>query len=174
MLPITHLTVSLNKLNADYLRVGQPPEDQLRICKHALLEVCGWSEEAQDNILLACAARITDVTLKSLAEEKIKKNSGFSNDGNFAPLLGLIIGFQGLSVVRTHLRTVGTWFGVMENALNNLKSPRNAHAHTHFDHTSAAKMQHLQQSPAILLNVAQQLHDGLLELEIDLQRRGYC
>jgi len=174
MLPITHLAASLNKLNADYLLTGQPPEHQLRICKHALLEVCGWSEEAEDSILLACASRITDVDLKAHAEWKIKNNSGFSNDGNFAPLLGLMIGLQGLSSVRAHLRNVGVWFAVMENALNNLKSPRNAHAHTHFDHTNLAKMQHLQQSPAVLLNIAQHLHDGLLELETELQARGYC
>src|SRR5262245_144151 len=118
MISISHLSSSLNKLNSDYLIVNQPTEDQLRICKHALLEVCGWSEEAQDSILHACAAKIADQHLKDLAEQKIKANSGFHNDGNFAPLLGLMIGLQGLSSVRAHLRNVGTWFAVMENALN--------------------------------------------------------
>lgn len=174
MLSITHLENSLNKLDADYLRTGQPPEDQLRICKHALLEVCGWSEEAQDSILLACAAMIGDPDLKTHAEAKVKANSGFHNEGNFAPLLGLMVGLQGLSNIRAHLRHVGTWFSVMENALNNLKKPRNAHAHSHFVSTDPDKMHHLGQSPAVLLTIAKQLHDGLVELENELRARGFC
>lgn len=134
----------------------------------------GWSEEAQDSILHACAIRIADPDLLILAKARIKKNSGFHNDGNFAPLLGLLIGLQGLSTVRTHLRMTGVWFSTMENALNVLKDPRNTHAHSHFVGSDTNKTQHLVRSPAVLLTEAQKLYDGLLELENDLRARGYC
>jgi len=77
--------------------------------KHALLELCGWIEEAEDYIIQSCATKLSDADLKGLVEKRIKFNSAFHFTDNFLPLLALVIGLTKYELIQDKLTANGMY-----------------------------------------------------------------
>lgn len=174
MLANTDLLASLNTLQGLYsAALGQPAAEQKRICKYALLELCGWVEEAQDHILHACTAKLSDPDLIAIINNRVKRTHGFHPDDHFLPMLGLVIGLHNYEIVRANLLLTTPLFQPAMQLLASLKVPRNTHAHTHFVGTNASALG-LLNAPSILLADANTLNVGFTALENELVAAGFC
>jgi hypothetical protein len=175
MLPNTDLLASLWVLDGLYAASsGRPPDEQLRICKYGVLELCGWIEEAQDFVVNGCAAKLSDQDLKDIINERVRRNYGFDADSHFLPLLGLVIGLHNYEAIRANLILTAPMFDPAMQALSTLKVPRNTHAHTHFTASNQAANLHLSgRQPRILIQEANKIHSGLCALEGALIAEGF-
>jgi hypothetical protein len=114
--------------------------------KLALLELCGWLEEIQDQALRQLASYwLTNCSADF--ERQIKGNYGFSYTKHFRELLGSLIGYKGVERVERRLEQhsdplKARIFLQMKNDLDNSISPRNTHAHT-FAGLKTAPLQNL-------------------------------
>lgn len=169
MLPNSELIQTLNELDRLYL-LSATPRDSLMHAKHALLELCGWIEEAEDYIVRSCANKLTDTTLKKCVEEKIKYNSAFHFENNFMPLLALVIGLTKYELMQNNLSATGRYFLPMVSLINAFKAPRNDHAHTHFEATKLTNAFLSGHAPSSLRQKAIDIHSGFCELEKCLKK----
>ncbi|SEN22587.1 hypothetical protein SAMN05216404_103139 [Nitrosospira multiformis] len=159
------LLVSLAELDRKYEEKRDP-----RYAKYALLELCGWIEEAQDHVMRACASKLTLDSFKKYVEEEIKRNSGFDINRNFYPLLSLIIGMRHFEQILVKLRSSGMYFLPFESAVKSLKPHRHTHAHTHYVENNSEKMLYISTaSPSVITQQARQIFFGLEELEAELK-----
>src|SRR3990172_5293959 len=104
MLSNAELIQSLDDLEVAFQNATTPRSSTM-FAKHALLELCGWTEEAEDHIIQRCANKLTDPALKKLVTEKTNKNSAFHFTDNFLPLLALVIGLQKYELIKSKLST---------------------------------------------------------------------
>ena len=167
MLTNAELIKSLDTLDVLYQNSTTPRESVMH-SKHALLELCGWVEEAQDEIVRNCAKRINDPALIKLVHEKIDGNSQFHFHNNFIPLLGLVIGLIKFSELESKLLNNGRYYLGCQSNINNLKKPRNTHAHTHFENSRISNS--LLFAPSRTKQMAKEIYLGLDELERFLRR----
>lgn len=166
MLANTDLMLSLTELDGMYNAAMTLPVDaQKRICKYALLELCGWMEQAQDFVVNSCIAKIPDADLRDIVEDKLRRTYGFDKK-DFLPILGLTIGFQNFAVVRANVAATTPDFDIAMNIFASLRSPRNEHAHTHFSGgaASAATLR----APSLVIVDAQKVYSGLAALQAEL------
>ena len=97
MLSNSELILSLDALDRLF-QASQSPRDSLMHSKHALLEFCGWIEEAQDELLRKCAAKLLDPADVKLVDERIQKNYTFIF-GKFRELISLVIGLNKYKII---------------------------------------------------------------------------
>jgi len=170
MLSNAELIQSLDELEKIY-QLSTTPRDSKMHAKHALLELCGWIEEAEDYVVLGCAKKLTDTTLKDLVEEKTKFNSAFHFEKNFVPLLALVIGLTKFEQIKNKLTNTGIYFSSLVTTINSLKTPRNDHAHTHFESTKLNINNFLTgHAPSSLKQKANDIYLGFCELERCLKK----
>lgn len=169
MLSNNELLQSLNELERLFQAATNPRDSKMH-AKHALLELCGWIEEAEDHIVLNCSRKIIDQDLKSIVEKRVKFNSSFEFDEKFLPLLGIVVGFQKYSVINSKLISTGRYFPNLLMNVNKLKIPRNNHAHTHFEDLRPSNniLQNL--GPSVIKQLASDIFEGFSELERSLKR----
>lgn len=106
------------------------PSLKMYYSKLALLELCGWLEQAMDDIILSCAKRCLRQTIHiSHIESEVKKNSAFDYEINFRSLLIKVIGLMNFE--KLEMQVSPTSLTVLKPKLNSLKPLRNSHAHTH-------------------------------------------
>ena len=135
--------------------------------KHALLELCGWIEEAQDDLVHNCALKLLDQDDLDLMKKKIKNNHTFFFD-NFRELIALVIGLSMYKKIHIKLMGSGSHYMQMIATINSLKDPRNSHAHTHFE--TQRPSNGILNAPSIFKKMASDVHLGLLELEVALKK----
>ena len=170
MLPNRELIQSLDELE-NLFQQATNPRDSLMHAKHAMLELCGWIEEAEDDLVLRCASKIPDSSLKSLIAKKVENNYAFHYEDKFLPLLGMVIGLQKYSQIKIKLQTTGTKFLSLSRNINDLKKPRNSHAHTHFDQSKQQSNQLLTGlGPSAVKQKALDIYLGFTELEKSLKK----
>lgn len=170
MLSNVELIQTLDELEKIY-QLSTTPRDFKMHAKHALLELCGWIEEAEDYIVLACANKLTDPTLKNIIADKTKFNSAFHFENNFVPLLSLVIGLTKFEHIKSKLSNNGIYFSSLVTTINSLKTPRNDHAHTHFESTKININNCLSgHAPSSLKQKANDLYLGFCELEKCLKK----
>lgn len=169
MLSNSELLLSLNELERLFQAATNPRDSKMH-AKHALLELCGWIEEAQDDLVLKCSKKILDPSLITLIEKKVKFNSSFEFDEKFLPLLGLVVGFQKYSVIQSKLTLHGKLFPTLSININKLRVPRNNHAHTHFEDSKPTNSIFQNLGPSSIKQLANDIYGGLLELERALKK----
>ncbi|MBU3639641.1 hypothetical protein [Polynucleobacter sp. AP-RePozz3-80-G7] len=160
MLQNSELLESLELLERLY--TDAPTKASLLHSKHALLELCGWIEEAQDAIVKGCAQKLLDDEEIEWIAQKIEDNHHFKV-GNFKNLISLVIGLNKYKEVHSNLSSTGLKYLPMIAAINSLVKPRNSHAHTHFE--EARPMSKTLQSPSVLRQEALKIYEGFCELE---------
>jgi hypothetical protein len=166
MLSNSELILSLDALDILF-QASKSPRDSLMHSKHALLELCGWIEEAQDDLVHNCALKLLDQDDLGLMKKKIKKNHTFLFD-NFRELIALIIGLSMYKKIHIKLMGSGSHYVQMIATINSLKDPRNSHAHTHFE--TQRPSNGILNAPSMLKKMASDVHLGLLELEVALKK----
>ena len=170
MLSNVELIQSLDDLEVAFQNATSPRASTM-FAKHALLELCGWIEEAEDYIVHNCATKLADPALVCLVKERVKNNFAFHFTNKFIPLLALVVGLAKYETIRIKLIANGMYFSGLETAINNLKDPRDKHAHTHFElGKSQINALLTGQSPNSLRQKAIDIYKGFCELEASLKR----
>lgn len=166
MLSNSELILSLDALDLLF-QASKSPRDSLMHSKHALLELCGWIEEAQDDLVHNCALKLLDQDDIGLMKEKIKRNHTFLFD-SFRELIALVIGLSKYKKIHMKLMGGSSHYVQMIATVNSLKDPRNTHAHTHFEIQRLSNG--ILNAPSMLKKMASDVHLGLLELEVALKK----
>jgi|APGre2960657373_1045057.scaffolds.fasta_scaffold15536_3 hypothetical protein len=101
--------------------------------KAALLDVCGWLEEAMDQVVIECANRcmLSTQRLQLIQKEYVGKTYGFEYQRHFEKMLAAVVGFRILEQAERQMG-LGTLMP-FTSALSSLVPLRNHYAHTHLD-----------------------------------------
>lgn len=102
--------------------------------KMALLELCGWIEEAIDTMLIDHIDRTVhslDIR-KTLKEEIIQRVYGFKYKDEFRPLMEKIVGAANFQKIITVLGKTRARDESLKNIFSELTKNRNRAAHTHW------------------------------------------
>ena len=134
--------------------------------KLALLELCGWLEAVQDEIVLSYGqSRLTEEkNLKFLEKTIVGKTFGFDYKSQFRFMLIKVIGLTKVETIENELKTEGT-FPILVSQLGSLYSLRNRAAHT-----TIAGVMPIYNAPSTMLTYLNHLHPILCELEQKLNR----
>ena len=136
--------------------------------KLAVLELCGWLENAQDELIKGSAARcILISTNMDLVNERIKRTYGFEYTGNFRPLLIQIVGLSKLERIEGQFDATGS-LSKYRSLLSKLKDPRNKVAHNH-----TTGLMPTIDAPSVVRKDLEELFKYLRELERIL-KRAHC
>ena len=157
---LSNITIlqTLNDLDSSF-KTSIPPLDSF-YSKLALLEVCGWIEEAMDEIWLNCLRyKIKNTNHQDLIEKSIKDNSAFDYEKNFKKILLLIIGL--MNIEKLEKKVDAHKFQQLKSELGNLKKSRNSAAHTHFQVGITPSFD----APSTTLRRFQRVYDGLVDIE---------
>ena len=137
------------------------------LAKLAIIEVCGWIEEAQDKVLERALSRcVKETANKKKFEKKLEDNSGMSYDGNFKLLVVSMVGYHGCE--RIEKACDRSKFGNFQRELNLFKKSRNSLAHTHVKGTQLRF-----DAPDKTIHNFDKVYDGLVEIESAMKRCGY-
>lgn len=98
--------------------------------KLAILELCGWIEEAMDEcITSAYAGRLKHKANRKFIEAKVRRNFGFDYDRNFKPMIVALVGILGFEKISNGINA--DVFKRLKDDLDELKKARNSLAHTY-------------------------------------------
>ena len=129
MVRVDEIEKTLRRLNELFQKEENSDLDNCLFSKLALLEFCGWIEFALDDVIKEFSSKASlSSKNQKYVDEQIKRNSGFSYDKHYKPLLIKLIGiinYQKLEVAIDGL----------VSTLNYLYKARNDAAHTHTTHT---------------------------------------
>jgi len=165
---IDQTLLSLHSLFDSGLRTGCSVKTLNYYCKLAIIELCGWIEQAMDEIVLDSAARSGIAGITEI-RTKVDKTYSFDYDDAFRPLLLLLIGFKQCEQIESKLNgTAASNFPSMRSLLSNLRPHRNSHAHTHLLSTTPQIL-----APSSIRGQLRQIANGLAEIENELIALGY-
>jgi hypothetical protein len=119
---------NLDRLHSASLLAGPHPLASTHYAKLAIVEYCGWIEEALDTI----AKRAVRGKLRSHREldDCIRKNHGFDFDDNFLKMMRQIVGLSACEELLDGLQSDGS-DAVIRAEFNKLKIRRNNAAHVY-------------------------------------------
>lgn len=127
--------------------------------KLAHLELCGWIELAQDEIVLWVANKyIKNNKNLRVIKETVKRNSNMGYDNNFKSMLKEVIGLIGFEKLENNVDI--THKSILEIELENLKITRNSHAHTNIKNCTLTL-----DAPSTNLSRMEKIYDALKEYE---------
>ena len=132
MLPVIQLLRNLKVYENSYTLVTGNLRAELLISKLAILDVCGWVEEAMDELVNDSAVR-SNLTLKRISTVKlkiVKRTYGFHYENHFEKMLISIIGFKNLEIIEN---AIPNEIAIFDSNLSQLNTLRNHYAHTHLD-----------------------------------------
>lgn len=132
MLSTVELHQNINVYQS-YYNAAQNIRELLLPSKAALLDVCGWLEEAMDRVVIDCAQRcnLSTVRLQSVQRDYVKRTYGFDYERHFEKMLTAVVGFKVLEQAETQIGA--TTLTPFTSALSSLVPLRNHYAHTHLD-----------------------------------------
>ena len=110
--------------------------------KLALLELCGWIEETQDQIIMDYLAlkSIEQTVIDKFKKEVIDRNYGFKYKENFRKMLIQTVGLISLKEIESELETNtnnNITLSEVKSLLGNIEKKRNDAAHTHLTGTTS-------------------------------------
>ncbi|MDM3851782.1 MAG: HEPN domain-containing protein [Aphanizomenon gracile PMC627.10] len=127
----TKIQKTLDDMDKFYNRTTDPNLKKY-YSKLALLELCGWIEQAIDDIVLQCAKRcIKNPSYLKLIKNDVKQISSFDYEKSFRDLLIKIIGLMNFEKLEKSVQPVS--LTTLKPKLDSLKPLRNSHAHTHIE-----------------------------------------
>lgn len=165
MLSTVELLLNIN-VYQNHFNAAQNIRELLLPSKAALLDVCGWLEEAMDSVVIDCAARcnLSPARLSSIQRSYIKRTSGFHYEVHFEKMLVAVVGFKILEQAEAQIGV--TTLTPFTSAISSLVPLRNHYAHTHLD-TAKPYPQNITSipSPSALIPFVTQAETALLSLE---------
>lgn len=128
-----HILKSIEGLDKRYNQalVSANPQDSIYYSKLAVLEYCGWLEEAFDIIVRrALKGKLKTQSYKQMLEDGIIGNNyGFQYKNNIRPMLIRAIGLSDMEKLEIALDRSGM-LPVLVSELESVKNDRNSAAHT--------------------------------------------
>jgi hypothetical protein len=157
---------SLRSLDRRYRGAAVSIEAQLA-SKGEVIEVCGWIEEAIDDLVRRTARRALSID-KSLKEvdEVIQGTYGFSYAEHVRPMLKRIVGLSGVEQIEAELGALA--LDRLRGVLGELKAVRNTNAHTHLKGATPRL-----DAPSLTTRRFHEVRHGLTELEKAIRKVGY-
>lgn len=132
--------------------------------KLALLEFCGWMEEAFDKVLKDYITHeITDTNCRNVAKEIIKRNYGFKFQ-NIVKLFCCIIGFKNWENIQSNINNDG-YLEIFMTTLNDNSKKRDTAAHT-----NTIGVTEIYNSPTITLHNYDKFEVIMRMIEEDVQK----
>jgi hypothetical protein len=157
----------INDLLKELQKLYDNPTDQTRkdyYSKLALLELCGWLELVQDEIIKHFSE--TKLTEQDNKEEIVKfvigKTYGFDYMDHFRPMIIKLIGYKETEAFEKKLKAAGQ-FQILRDQLSSLWALRNRAAHTSFVGVTMTY-----QSPSSMLTYLNSLYPILTTVETEL------
>lgn len=167
---ITDLEVRANLESLDQqFQASTSNTESLFCAKMAVIELCGWIEEAMDDIVMQCSARSLqktknhDYCLKTI----VGRNSGFGYKEHFRRMLMQVIGLIGVEKVES--ATDAAKFSALRSELGNLKVIRNQVAHTY----TKISVQVTLTAPSSLIPRLTTVYNGLKEFDREISNRQW-
>jgi hypothetical protein len=167
MISKQYIVPSLRALDAAY-QSAATPDDAERFAKLAIIELCGWIEEAMDEVIHRCSRRNLRVqqNLDYCDKEIVKTTYGFDYHKHFRFMLIRLIGVISVEVVESRVdqaKHVG-----LKSTLGNLRVVRDSVAHTHLKGVTRTL-----DAPSVTMGNFQRVYDGLLDLYRTIRRVGW-
>lgn len=105
---------------------------KLIFSKIAILDVCGWVEEAMDQLVLDAAIRacLSNKRLTTIKERYIKNTYGFQYSKHFEKMMIAVVGYRILEKIEA---SKAAEINTLDGTLSQLTPLRNHYAHTHFN-----------------------------------------
>lgn len=172
MLSNAELTTNLQYFEDVYNAAPHDLRVMLLASKASILEVCGWVEQAMDQLVSDAAGRcaLSQKRIDWLNQSYISKTYGFTYQKHFEKMIVAVVGYRILEQAEI---SVGGAILAMNGSLTSLTPLRNHYAHTHFDHLNPfPKNMSAIPAPTAMNNHAQIVFVGLTELENQLSLLG--
>ena len=119
---------------------SNPDSQRILVCyaKLALLELCGWIEKAQDEIVLNYlqSKSVKEETKNDFKDDIVNKIHGFNYDTHFRKMLRHAIGVVELEKLETKLEEDQGSLNLMKEELRSIHKERNQAAHHHITETT--------------------------------------
>lgn len=134
-----HIQNNLLQLHRYYRKsfFGRNTSDNRKVLyysKLAIIELCGWTEESMDDIVLTCAKRcLTDTRNITDLEESIGRTWGFDYSSDFRKLLIQVMGLVNVETLERNIDQIQ--LQRMRTDFGHLKPDRNEYSHTHIKGT---------------------------------------
>lgn len=159
MIAKSYIMYNLKYIDRKYNSASNHKESLL-MSKLAIIELCGWIEESMDDIVLRTAKKwVKDPNnMKMVEKDIVKRTHGFDYVENFRPMLIRIIGL--INVERLEKSVDHVKFNRLKSLLPNLKTARNAEAHTHIKGITRTI-----NSPSITISQFPPVYEGLIEID---------
>jgi len=159
-----------NLKTLDALFAAETDQRKARLfAKLAVFELCGWTEEAVDALVVDSANRC----LKTKQHQKdvqghLKRLYGFDYLDHFKPILARVIGLYGFEHLEARLSTKRpSALPKLQAALSQLKPVRDSIAHTHS--TAAATVP----APSLVISLRRDIELGLKLLRSEMRSSGF-
>lgn len=126
-----HILDTLTDLEERYTQASTSSLEQIYYSKLAILEYCGWIEEAFDNIARRCVKnKLKTQPYKQMLEDSvIGGNHGFQYKTNIRPMMIKAIGLREMEKIEVYLKTSGK-LEILISELDAVKVDRDNAAHT--------------------------------------------
>lgn len=172
MLATTEISASLNELDA-YYKAESDPAKVLFFSKLALIELCGWTEEAMDQLVRDCANRCgLKPQHRSFIESVISRTYGFDYEKHFRQMMLHVVGLHVWHRLEAHLdQTKPAVLPSLIGSLAALKPMRDKSAHTHLVRTTPGATSAVN-APSFVIGEFQKISTGLQDVEGTLQFLG--
>ena len=157
---------TLQFVETRFASATSPLELQL-LSKLALLELCGWIEEAMDDLLLTAARTRLRIpgNLRTFEERTIDRNSSFEYEKFRSMMVGLV-GMVTVEMIESNADPAK--LQLLRTTLGILKTPRNMEAHMH----TAGTMRRID-APTLTRSRLAPVYKGLQEIEKLLGRATF-
>lgn len=171
MLSTQELLANLTYHESVYNNSGADLRMALLSSKSSILEVCGWVEQAMDQIVIDCSTRckLSPTRHESVKKKYIEKTYGFHYENHFEKMLIAVVGYKRLEAIENVVPVNN-----LQSILKNLTKLRNHYAHTHFDlgNPFPATLTSIP-TPSIMKNDAQSAATSLMQIENALINSGH-
>jgi hypothetical protein len=167
MISKQYIVPSLLALDAAY-RNAATQDDAERFAKLAIIELCGWIEEAMDEVVHRCSRRGLKETknLEYCPNDIVKTTYGFDYHKHFRAMLIRLVGIISVEVIESKVdpaKHVG-----LKSTLGNLRVVRDSVAHTHLKGVTRTL-----DAPSVTMGNFGRVYDGLLDLYRTMRRVGW-
>lgn len=161
----SYIKKNLKSLNYKYNN-AKTLSEPLYYSKLAIIELCGWIETTQDEIVTASVNRSVGAASNRIKiGELVTVNSGF-HEKNFKKMLVQVIGYKGLEQVEAVCSA--SKLGALYRNINQLKSARDSLAHTYIKGQTLSI-----ESPMNTMRRYSEIYSGFVEFDAKLKICGF-
>jgi 2-iminobutanoate/2-iminopropanoate deaminase len=140
---------------------AKSPYEAELFAKLALIEICGWIEEAMDEIIQTFSKnKLSDPSNIKYMENAIEKKHSFTYETHFRDLLIHCKGIRKIEQLEISLDQ--TRFQKMKSSLGQLKGARDKYAHTHVKSNTQCTLD----APSKLKNDFVNVYSGLRDIAV--------